>query len=423
MTMWLIARRTFARQWPRLIATMFAAMLSVGLIGGVLQFAMQAQASVAGSHASEYARADVIVQPAGAPSLADSGSQPPSGFISAATQARAAAVRGVAGTAGDLIVPLQAVGARGQLITAPAGGQTMLRPWVADNQLSAYHLVSGHAPSGPREVVVDRHIATAGGLRPGDVMTLLLPGTAWRARVVGVVTVNGASSAASGDIVLAAPATVQQAAGLPAGAWQDIWLKAAPGTSAARLRARVSAALGGSAQVTLAADTRSAELASIQDLGVQIGSVIGVLALLGVFVGLFVVANTFGALIGQRIRQLALLRAIGCTPRQARCLVRMEALCLGLIASAGGLAAGIPVASELARVFASDGFDITAAGVQLNWVYVTVPVLLGVAATQFAARRAARSAARVSPMAALRATAAMSLAWSRPCPGLRLRCR
>jgi putative ABC transport system permease protein len=412
MTMWLIARRTFARQWPRLIATMFAAMLSVGLIGGVLQFAMQAQASVASSHASEYARADIIVQPAGAPSLADSGSQPPASFISAATQARAAAVRGVAGTAGDLIVPLQAVGTSGQLITAPAGGQTMLRPWIADNQLSAYHLVSGHAPHGPSEVVVDRHIATAGGLRAGDVMTLLLPRTTWRARVVGVVTVDGASSVASGDIVLASPATAQQAAGLPAGAWQDIWLKAAPGTSAARLRARLSTALGSSAQVTLAADTRSAELASIQDLGVQIGSVIGVLALLGVFVGLFVIANTFGALIGQRTRQLALLRAIGCTPRQARRLVRMEALCLGLIASAGGLVAGIPVASELARVFASDGFDITAAGVQLNWVYLTVPVLLGVAATQLAARRAAKNAARVSPMAALRATAAEGRTWS-----------
>lgn len=410
--MWMIARRTFTEEWFRLLATMFAAIVSVGLIAGVLQFAMRAQAAAGSSHASEYAAADLIVQPAGAPSLANSDSQPPSGFIPAATLARIAAYPGVQAAAGDAIVPITAVGTGDRVIPAPAGSATMLRPWLPDSRLSAYHLVAGHAPQGPGEVVVDQHVATSGGLRDGGSVTLLLPRTTWRARIVGIATIDGSSSAATGDIVLASPATVQQAAALPGGAWQDVLVKAAPGISAPRLRAELSARLGAAAQVSLAAQVASAQIGGIASLGAQVGAVMGILAVLGVFVGLFVVANTFGTLIGQRTRQLAMLRTIGATPRQVKRLVRLEALCFGVLASVAGLAAGAVIDSVLATVFAGDGFDITQTGFQFNAVYVIVPLTLGVAATQLAARRAARQAAGVSPMAALRDTATEGRTWS-----------
>ena len=58
--MWLIARRSFTEGWLRLAATMLAALLSIGLIAGSLQFTLRAQEAVSGSDASEYARADVL---------------------------------------------------------------------------------------------------------------------------------------------------------------------------------------------------------------------------------------------------------------------------------------------------------------------------------------------------------------------------
>lgn len=60
--LWLIARRSFAEGWPRLTATLLAALGSIALIAGSLQFALRAQDAVAGSDASEYFRADVLVQ-------------------------------------------------------------------------------------------------------------------------------------------------------------------------------------------------------------------------------------------------------------------------------------------------------------------------------------------------------------------------
>ena len=60
--MWLIARRSFTEGWLRLAATMLAALFSIGLIAGSLQFTLRAQEAVSGSDASEYARADVLVQ-------------------------------------------------------------------------------------------------------------------------------------------------------------------------------------------------------------------------------------------------------------------------------------------------------------------------------------------------------------------------
>ncbi|MBT2208550.1 FtsX-like permease family protein [Actinomadura sp. NEAU-AAG7] len=419
--MWLIARRSFADGWMRLIATLLAAMFSVGLIAGSLQFTLRAQEAVAGSDASEYARADVLVQ--GGSADPDDAYSAPDGRVDLA---RVAGVPGVAAVSGDAMVEAQAAGRSGRPVVAPAGGRTRLRPWPSDGRLSAYHLESGRAPAAPGEVVVTRHIARAGKVGAGDPVTLALPRETRRMTVVGVATVQGHSAVASGDLVLATPETVRQAAGLPAGAWQSVWVKAAPGVAPAKLRDDLNRALtahgrreappcGGTTPhtprdcpvtVQTAASVRHGESASNKSSGVSIGGAIGMLSSVAVFVGLFVVANTFGTLVRQRTRRLALLGAIGATPRQIKRLIRFEALVLGAVASAFGVLLGYPVSGLLTHLFAQDGFDISAADAQFGWVALAVPAAAGILVTQLAAWRAARRAAGISPMQALRATAA-----------------
>src|SRR5690606_26039517 len=55
------------------------------------------------------------------------------------------------------------------------------------------------------------------------------------------------------------------------------------------------------------------------------------------------------------------LGAIGATPRQIKRLIRLEALALGAVASAGGVLLGYPVSAVLTGLFARDGFDVSAA--------------------------------------------------------------
>ncbi|MFB4299298.1 FtsX-like permease family protein [Actinomadura sp. NTSP31] len=399
--MWLIARRSFAEGWLRLAATMLAALFSIGLIAGSLQFALRAQEAVSGSDASEYSRADVLVQ--GGSVDADDPYAVPDGQVALA---RVAGRPGVAAAAGDASVPVTASGPDHKTIMPPAGARTLLRPWTPVPALNPYHLESGRAPAADGEVALTRHAARAGKLGTGDAMTVLMPKQTRTMKVVGIVSVEGHSAVASGDLLLAPPATVQQAAGLPAGTWQTAWVKAAPGVAPATLRGELSRAFGSAATVRTAAGVRHAQSADLKGVGASIGGAIGMLSSIAVFVGLFVVSNTFGTLVRQRTRRLALLGAIGATPRQIKRLIRLEALVLGVVASAGGVLLGYAISGLLTRLFAQDGFDITAADAQYGWIALAVPAAAGIFVTQLAAWRAARKAARISPMQALRAASA-----------------
>ncbi|GGT87064.1 FtsX-like permease family protein [Actinomadura citrea] len=394
--MWLIARRSFAESWTRLAATLLAAVFSIGLIAGALQFTLRAQEAVSGSDASEYSRADVLVQ--GGSADPDDPYSPPDGRVALGA---VAGRPGVAAVAGDATVPVTASGSDGKPILPPAGAGTALRPWTADGRLNPYRLESGRAPAADGEVAVTRHVARAGGLDVGDTLKVLLPRQGRDMKIVGVVTVQGHSAVASGDLVLAPSGTVAQAAGLPAGTWQSVWVKASGG-SVSGLRAALARDLGKGVTVRTAAEVRHAQSADLQGAGASIGGAIGMLSSVAVFVGLFVVANTFGTLVRQRTRRLALLSAIGATPRQIKRLIRFEALVLGVVASAGGVALGFPISALLTHLFAKDGFDISAADAQYGWVALAAPAAAGVLVTQLAARRAARRAAKISPMQALR---------------------
>lgn len=331
--MWLIARRSFAEGWMRLAATMLAALFSIGLISGSLQFGLRAQEAVSGSDASEYSRADVLVQ--GGQADPDDPYATPDGRVALG---EVAGRPGVAAAAGDAMVPATAYGSDRTPIVPPAGAGTTLRPWTSDGRLNPYRLESGRAPAADGEVAVTRHVARAGGLDVGDPVKVMLPKRTRDMRVVGIVTVQGRSAVASGDLLLAPPATVQRAAGLPADTWQAVWVKAAaaclrdaarcPGPRPRRGRHRPD---GG--------ERPRRPVGGLRDSGASIGGAIGMLSSVAVFVGLFVVANTFGTLVRQRTRRLALLSAIGATPRQIRRLIRLEALALGAVASAGGVLA------------------------------------------------------------------------------------
>ncbi|MFD0683171.1 FtsX-like permease family protein [Actinomadura fibrosa] len=405
--MWLIARRSFTEGWARLLATLLAAMFSIGLIAGSLQFALRAQDAASGSDASEYARTDVLVQ--GGSADPDDVNAAPDGRIALD---RVAGRPGVAAVAGDAMVAVTASGRGGKPILAPAGAATRLRPWTSDARLSPYHLESGRAPAADGEVAVTRHVLRAGKLRVGDSLTVLLPRQTRTMKIVGMVTVQGRGAVASGDLLLAPPDTVRRAAGLPAGTWQAVWVKAAPGVRPAALRddlARsLSAPAAGSGAVTVrtAKSVRDAQSAEVQATGTAVGGAIGLLASVAVFVGLFVVANTFGTLVRQRTRRLALLSAIGATPRQLKRLIRFEALAVGAVGSAGGVLLGYPVSGFLTRLFAQDGFDISAADAQFGWIALAAPAATGILVTQLAAWRSARRAARIAPMQALRTASA-----------------
>jgi putative ABC transport system permease protein len=117
---------------------------------------------------------------------------------------------------------------------------------------------------------------------------------------------------------------------------------------------------------------------------------------IALMVGSFVIANTFAMLVGQRTRELALLRAIGLSRRQLRRLVLGEALVVGLVGGVAGTALGGGFAAAAVR------FQETQARFAFSWLAVLAGLGVGVGATVLSASASARRAARIAPVAALR---------------------
>jgi putative ABC transport system permease protein len=117
---------------------------------------------------------------------------------------------------------------------------------------------------------------------------------------------------------------------------------------------------------------------------------------IALLVGSFVIANTFAMLVGQRTRELALLRAIGLSRRQLRRLVLGEALVVGLVGGVAGTALGGGFAAVAVR------FQETQARFAFSWLAVLAGLGVGVGATVLSAAASARRAARIAPVAALR---------------------
>ena len=132
--------------------------------------------------------------------------------------------------------------------------------------------------------------------------------------------------------------------------------------------------------------------------------VIAVLALVFVtiafVVAVLVIANTFSILFAQRMRDFALLRCVGVTRRQLRRSVRLEALALGLGASAAGVAAGVLGGVGLVALVRTWFDDMGTATVDARWVVGAC--VAGVLATVSAAWLPTRHVTRVPPLAALR---------------------
>ena len=133
------------------------------------------------------------------------------------------------------------------------------------------------------------------------------------------------------------------------------------------------------------------------------GNVLLAFALVAVFVSTFIINNTFNILLGQRVRQLALLRALGATARQIRFGSIVEALIVGVIASILGLAGGVLLAIGLSSLMSALGFGLPDIELIISARTVIVALIVGIGVTLVASLSPARRAATVPPVAAMRA--------------------
>jgi len=119
-------------------------------------------------------------------------------------------------------------------------------------------------------------------------------------------------------------------------------------------------------------------------------------------VATFSIYNTFSIIVAQRTRESALLRAIGAGRGQILASVVVEALLVGIVASAVGLLGGVGIAGLLKGMFDAFGFSLPAGGLVFNASVAVIGMIVGVVVTLVAGVAPAVKASRVAPLAAIR---------------------
>jgi putative ABC transport system permease protein len=309
-------------------------------------------------------------------------------------------VDGVRAAEGSLTGYAQLVDKQGEAITT-GGAPTFGVSWANDPDINPLQLRQGHAPGRSGEIVVDAHTAEGHDLQVGDTVTVLLQGASMQATIVGIAGFGEADNLGGATLVAFDPETAQTVLN-GEGKYDTIQVTAEPGVSAAELKSRISAVLSPDYQAKTGEEAAQATSDDIRQALSFFNIALLVFAAISLFVGAFIIFNTFQILVSQRTRELALLRALGASPSQVRRSVIAEALLVGLFASVLGLAAGFAIAVGLQGLLKAFGIDLPSTTLQLLPRTVFVSFVVGVGTTLVSSVIPAIRASRVAPIEAMR---------------------
>ncbi len=266
--------------------------------------------------------------------------------------------------------------------------------------LSSVRLVQGRAPSATDDVVMDRGTATKYHFRVGDRVRVLSGGPPRSFTISGIVTFGSADNLA-GATLAGFDLPTAQALFNTRGEYDTINVLAKPGADNLGLQRAIAKILPPGVQV-VSGQTVASELSSAVSNALSfLSTALLVFALISLFVGGFTIFNTFSITVGQRTRELALLRMVGASRRQLFRSVLSEAIIVGLAASLVGIGLGVLAAVALEALLRGFGVTLPAAPLVFEARTVVVALAVGVGVTVISAIGPARRAVRIAPVAAL----------------------
>ncbi len=267
-------------------------------------------------------------------------------------------------------------------------------------QLSALRLVEGRAPTTNDEVVIDKHTADKHHFKVGDRIRILLPNGHQTFTVSGVVTFGSDDSLAGATIAAFHLPTAQRLFN-SVGHYDTINVLTDPGANKVTVQREIANVLPKDVEV-VSGQTVANELSqTIHNELSFLSTALLIFAFISLLVGSFTIFNTFSITVGQRTRELALLRVVGASRRQVFRSVLTEAALTGLIASLIGLGLGVAAAVGLKALLGAFGLTLPSAPLVFEARTPIVALAVGIGVTTLSAIVPARRAVRIPPVAAL----------------------
>ena len=263
---------------------------------------------------------------------------------------------------------------------------------------SAGDLVEGNAPSGKDEVAVTQAGAEAHDLGVGDSVLVVDSAGRYEAKISGLISLETDSDQTLNLKMEEAGYLERYTDGATV---PGVMLAAPEGTSAQQLVDALSAELGENYQVETGEKLVDEATSMIRDALSFVQYFLVAFGLIALLVGTFIIANTFSMIVAQRLREFALLRALGTSPRQLTRSVVLEAFIVGIFGSALGVLGGMGLVAIISAVLNNMGMPM-GSSVGLTPASVLTALVLGTIVTVISAWAPARRAGEVKPVEAMR---------------------
>ncbi|MFF3064288.1 ABC transporter permease [Oerskovia sp. NPDC057915] len=305
-----------------------------------------------------------------------------------------AGVDGVARAVPDASGPIVLVAADGTAVTT--SGPPSIGIAVGPDEPTVT-LASGAWPVGPAEIALEESAASAADLTTGDTTTVVLAGAPQPVTVTGIFAIQ---AAAAGTILVGLDPATALATYAPDGTVPTISVYAAGDVSEQVLADRVAKVVPAGTESLTGEAVREEARQQVEQILGFIETFLLVFAAIALFVGTFIIANTFAMSVRERQREFALLRALGASPAQVFASILAQAVAVGLLGAATGVVLGRVLVSGLRAVFGSTGMELSGR-VPLSATSVVVAISLGVLVSVVAAAVPGRRAALTPPVQAM----------------------
>src|SRR3954452_8825208 len=377
-----LALRQLRTRRLRAVLTAFAIVLGVGMVFGVLLLVGTIRHTFDDLIDSAWGKSDLVVMGENGTGVLPS---------SALDTIRATpGVREAGPMVGSVFIRLRA---DGRPIRGTAG-----QMWVAgfDPESPPYDFryTAGRAVRAGNEVIVERNWSRDRGVRLGSRIPVATPTGRAALRVVGIFRFSSGLSFGAAGL-----------AGMPMGAarvlmrqptgYQQISLTAIDRGRVDELRARLQSRLGPGVSVKTPRGVGAAVGAQLNALNVVLYFFSGI----ALFVGAFLILNSFNMTVLQRMREIGTLRALGASGRRVATGILVEGLVLAAIGAVLGLALGAGLAVLLVK--AMQGFGMPVSKVEYTPIAAIGAVVTGLLATLAGSTWPALRAARVPPIRAM----------------------
>ena len=256
----------------------------------------------------------------------------------------------------------------------------------------------GHMPKGGGEIALESGALKNSGLKIGDKTHIVIQGQPTEVTVVGEFHFE--SSMASATVVGMDPDWLMPLAA-PDGRVSTISIDLAKGASLDTVKSEVTKVVPDGTQVKTRAELIKEQNKTIESQLGFIQTFLMVFVVVAMFVGSFIIMNSFAMSVRQRVKEFALLRAVGASPGSVFGIVFLQAVVIGIIGSALGVAAGAGLLAGLAKLLDTMGMPLLE-GTGLTAPIIVISLVVGLAVTIIGALMPAREAALTHPVEAMR---------------------